>query len=122
MVQRFRIRIPQRTPVSVRGKLIVAPTVARGCTIVELTNDQATVRLDEDHELPNSVMLFEAEQERIWECVVRSRVDRTVELSFIDVCNHAMRRELLETPSLGLKDTGAPATEVAQQPAPDAPN
>jgi hypothetical protein len=53
-------------------------------------------------------MLFEAEQARIWECLVRSKVDRTVELSFIDACNHAVRRELLETPSLGLLDADVP--------------
>jgi hypothetical protein len=117
MVQRFRIRAPQRTPVSVRGKLIVAPTVARACTIVELSNDQATVRLDDDDDLPNNVMLFEAEQARIWECVVRSKVDRAVELSFIDACNHAVRRELLETPSLGLlKEEPAPPADAAPQP------
>lgn len=110
----FRVRTPQRDPIAIRGKLIVAPTLAYGCLIIDLTTSEAQVKLDDDKELPQRVMLFEAQQRRIWECVVASKVGRLVSLNFIDICNHATRRELMEAPQLGLlaePETPPPAAE-----------
>jgi hypothetical protein len=102
MARVFQVRAPQRDPV--RGKVIVAPTVAYGCLITELSSNEAMVKLDEEQDLPQRVMLFEAQHRSIWECAVRSKNGCMVDLSFIDACSHAARRELLESPALGLLD------------------
>jgi hypothetical protein len=114
----FKVRTPQRDPIAIRGKLIVAPTLAHGCLITELSTSEAEVKLDHDQELPHRVMLFEVQQRRIWECVVASKLDRRVSLSFVDICNHATRRELMEAPELGLlAETDTPPTSPELQPA-----
>jgi hypothetical protein len=102
MARVFQVRAPQRDPV--RGKVIVAPTIAHGCLITELSSNEAMVKLDEERDLPQRVMLFEAQHRSIWECAVQSKSGCMVELSFIDACSHAARRELLESPALGLLD------------------
>jgi hypothetical protein len=107
MVQRhYRARETTRHIVSIRGKVIIPAGIpqAFGCLILDFSVEGAKIQLDEDHPLPEKIMLFESHRQNIYECVIRWRKERVAGVNFIDVCQSALRRTLLEECSLGLLD------------------
>jgi hypothetical protein len=107
MVQRhYRARETTRHIVSVRGKVIIPAGIPQvfGCLILDLSVEGAKIQLDDDHPLPDKIMLFESHRQNIYECVVRWRKERIAGVNFIDVCQNAVRRALLEECSLGRLD------------------
>ena len=100
----FQRRASLRHEVSVRGKIIIAgvPTQTVACSVVDLSLGGARVTLDEACSLPEKVMLFEAHQQNIYECIVRWQNGPTVGLNFLDQCNLSVRKALIADVSLGL--------------------
>jgi len=105
-----RRRLNVRKKVSIKGKVIFVAGMSQtvDSMIVDLSPGGARVELCEDYVLPDEVLLFEANNQNVFECVVRWRKDRSAGLNFVDYCSKAVRLALLEDKALGLMEACEP--------------
>jgi hypothetical protein len=66
------------------------------CTVADVSEGGARVRLHDYHLAPSRVFLFLAESGQFFECEVRWRRDGEVGLRFIDAVPSSVRRDLLK--------------------------
>ncbi|MGF1622069.1 MAG: PilZ domain-containing protein [Rhodomicrobiaceae bacterium] len=100
----IRHRLHEREKVSIKGKLvcIADKSYTLDCMIVDLSPGGARVELDEECMIPDELLLFERDNQNIYECLVRWRNGRQAGLHFIDLCSKAVRQALMDDQTLGL--------------------
>jgi hypothetical protein len=92
-----------RFEVRIRGKLMWADgTCSRDCAIYDLSEDGARIDTGVLTNVPDKVDLFEGKTGNIFECRVRWRKYEQIGLQFVDVCNRAKRRALIERHRLAM--------------------
>ena len=107
---RSRLSIPRaetRHHVSIPGKLIISGLVPTtiNCKIVDLSVGGAKLKLSEEFQLPERMLLFESYKQNIYECHIKWQKQLSVGVSFLDLYSNTARRTLIEDCSLGLLDT-----------------
>jgi hypothetical protein len=98
-----------RFEVRIRGKLMWADgESSKDCVIYDLSEDGARIDTGVLTNVPDKVDLFEGKTGNIFECRVRWRKHEQIGLQFVDVCNRAKRRALIERHRLAVTSPSRP--------------